>query len=269
MYLVPEVENSQGLSTNVFLIHAANVEVKKDGNLAVVPHSSEAHEIMQKALGQEGKALAYPCRKWVLQTLAPTWYSFVWDSLRRDVSDRWRAKDPEFTKASRGWLILQGKRLIALFRRRGIGMPRLTARPKLEGRSLVLKWDREIGKVELKLKKVDSGRWFAWRNIQEGNWSLGTMYLNEREGKLRVTITYERPDQLADLDPELAMTVRLPDATSPDIRLEGLRQPVVLSVAGASSVLDRLRIQMVARERVKAASGSPVKQWGSKKLFRV
>lgn len=244
------------------------VETKGSGDLVVSPRTREGHEILQRAMGNYRKAMAYPCRKWVLDELAPTWHSFVWDSVRRDVSSRWNAKDPEFTSVTRGWLVLQGARSIARFSHLGIGIPKGKGRRKFEGRTFTVMWDREIGEVTFKLARLDAGRFFAWRKVSSGEWEPGTIYLNERDGDLRITITYDRPDEKADLDPDAVMEVFLPDESSCDIRIKTGGDPVILSTEAAAMHLARLRKQMQRREAEKAAAGSPVREWGSRKIFK-
>jgi hypothetical protein len=62
--------------------------------------------------------------------------SMRFDSIRRDVTTVWNSLDPEYTKAKRGWLALQGARGVAQFNWRGIGIPQATGRPKLDGYTL-------------------------------------------------------------------------------------------------------------------------------------
>src|SRR5262245_28270370 len=93
------------------------------GEIRVRPNNDAARQVLAAATGKDGAALGYQLREYVLQTLAPTWHSFVWDSLRRDMSTAWTAKDAEFPRAGRGWLILQGARGISRFNNRGIGFP--------------------------------------------------------------------------------------------------------------------------------------------------
>jgi hypothetical protein len=69
---------------------------------------------------QVGSGLGYELRDYFQQSLYPDALSFVWDSARRQVISHWTAGDAEFPQASRGWLVLQGGRGLAEFRRVGI-----------------------------------------------------------------------------------------------------------------------------------------------------
>ena len=55
-----------------------------------------------------------------IKNLAPNWLNFVNDSVRRDIESALKRKDPEFPKASRDWLTLNGARGIGQFKRLGI-----------------------------------------------------------------------------------------------------------------------------------------------------
>src|SRR5512135_3066601 len=171
--------------------------VYKNDIVAVNPHTDEARAILAKALGKDGAAHLYQCRDWVLKELAPTWHSFVWDSLRRHVSSAWRAPDTQFANAKRGYLTLQGARDIARFRHLGIGMPASAARPKLHEHKLTVAWDHAIGPVEFTLPRLDGGRYVTWKCLRDhaDGWKLGTIYLSERDGKLSIIVSHERPDK--------------------------------------------------------------------------
>lgn len=241
----------------------------KDGDIRLKPVSKHARAILTLTMRKYGKALAYSCRQWVLDEIAPTWKSFVWDSLRRDVSTAWRSHDPEFPKVTRGWLILQAGRGLAQFRRRGIGFPAMVGKAKIAGRAITMEWDREIGPVQFRVpNKMDSGSWAVWRRIESGEWPVGTVYLTERDGKLRLHATYRRPSKPQEVDASSVLEVKLPDESSPDIRLVDGEEVVVIQTAGAYAVLGRLRSQMSKLEDERGSAGSPVRQWGTRKIFK-
>lgn len=241
-----------------------------DEDVSIRPDSAQAQTIMRQVFhlpdDAPAKALGYPCRRWFLDELYPAALSFVWDSARRQVVTRWQAKDPEFTRASRGWLVLQGARGVAEFRGVGIELPQATARPRLERKQVVLKWDRNMGPVEFKLGSMDPGRWFTWSNIVSGVWPPGTVTLNERDGRLRLTVSYERPHQQADMDPSRSLTLQIENdhfvVTGPDGELD------TIGLADALAMLERLSKQRQLWEGRKECAGSPRRPWGDKKAWR-
>ncbi len=149
--------------------HAEGVRVTPDGKASKLACAAVLKgariEKGEKVRGQGqayqvhiGVGACYEMRQYFLTELYPDALSFVWDSARRQVWTRWTAKDPEFTRAGRGWLVLQGARGLAWFRGVGIELPQATARPSLEKHSLRLSWDKTIGPVELHIGKLDPGR---------------------------------------------------------------------------------------------------------------
>ena len=222
-----------------------------------------------------GATLGYEMRPWFFEELYPQARAFVWDSARRDMEVIWKAKDPEFTKASRGWLNLQLVRQPARFMRRAIGFPRLTARPRLEAHKLTLNWDKEIGDVTFTLPSLDGGRYQIWRAIRDGQegWQLGTLYLTERDGKLFAGISHHRPPRADDLDPERVLKVRFdvdPQNLENFIRISGPDggMPDVISGAEARAWLLQMEMRKKELERRRAACGNPQRPWGHRKAWR-
>ncbi len=214
------------------------------------------------------RAPAYELRDEVLR-LNPTWKPFVWDSMRAKTWAFWTAKDPEFTKASRGWLLMQSARNLAQCRGIGIEFPQMTAKPKLLKRSIVLNWDRAIGEVEFELPPLDAGRWRNWKNIREGVWKPGTVTLNERDGRFYVLLSYHSPVATAkELDPESVLTVCFnPDAAHSFISMSSGKDVETLSAVSAREKLREMTIIKNLRERRTRACGSKVRAWGGKKVF--
>ena len=228
-----------------------------------------------KGEGQEykvqiGSGLAYELREYVRKELWPTALSYVWDSIRRDVTTVWTSKDPEHTQAKRGWLALQGARGIAQFNWRGIGIPVATGRPKLERDLLALKWDHEIGSLTFKLPRLDGGRYFVWKNLRDGSdgWELGTIYLNERDGKLKVTMTYTKPASVAQVDPKRVCRVKLVADKETLLRIVGPDGAATYDTIASADVLAwlvRRRQQKELREAERSACGAPRRDWGRRK----
>jgi len=213
-----------------------------------------------------GKGFAYEMRTWFLQELFPTALSFVWDSARRDCTTAWTSRDPEFPTASRGWLAMQGTRGFAQFRRRGIGFPPATARPKLAGHTLALKWDRELGEIIFDLGKLDGGRYVTWKRLRDGldGYELGTIYLGECDGKIRATITYSFPATAADLDPEAICAATFGEPGESWLTIRCGIAVVTVSSEEATAWLTGLRDRRAAIEMRRRACGSPNKPWGDR-----
>jgi hypothetical protein len=215
--------------------------------------------LLKEVYGGEHSLHLYELRNFVRSDLAPNFLSFVWDSARRDVSSRWIARDPEI-KATRGWLTVQGARGLAFFNHIGIGCPRATARPDLHEHCLNIKWDHSIGSVEFKIPKLDGGRYVIWKNLRDNTegWRLGTIYLNERDGKCFLVVSYERPDPVADIDNSRILTVTVNEAHEEYItascenkRFTGEK----VSVVDALNWLARLDCVRLRYERQLAAAG--------------
>lgn len=214
-----------------------------------------------------------PERAVIKNELLPTAMSFVWDSCKGAVETCWKSKDVEFPKATRGYLTLNGARDIAFFNRIGIACPRLTAKPKFEEHSLFLKWDHEIGEVEFKIPKLDGSRYHILRNLKENTdgWQLGTMYLNERDGKIFVTVSYSCPDKTMEIDRSRVLSVSFTDDYEKFIKItgpEGVANYDTISAVEAVAWLDELTAIRKKLELRKSATGNPKKPWGSAKQWK-
>lgn len=255
----------------VALAQQAGAEIQEHGEgVRVKPSNEKAKQLLTLAMDKEGKAFAYELRTWFLEALYPDCLSFVWDSARRDVATRWSAKDPEFTRAGRGWLVLQGARRLAEFNRLGIGMPRATARPQLDGHTLTLKWDHALGAVTFAVPRLDGGRYHVWKALRDGKegWSLGTIYLTERDGKLFVTLSHARPAVAAEVDPERSCVVTFVEQPETWLTIagpDGATTHDAVSAVEAIAWLARMRARREELERRKAACGNPRRPWGHRR----
>lgn len=215
----------------------------------------------------------YQIRPWVREELAPTWFSHTWDSARTCAVKSWTAKDPEITNVSRGWLVTQGARQIARFNHIGIELPVMSSRPQLQGHSLILKWDKEIGPVEFRVGRLEGSRfqvWEALRDKREG-WILGTIFLNEHEGKIKATITYTKPLKSADVDPSQVLDVEFTDDPANFITCytkSNVFKADKISVEEAVGWLQAVQISSQKQSAERKAVGNPYKRWGSKKLWK-
>lgn len=238
--------------------------------LKITPDNDASRAVLAAVFGHDGKALGYQMRSWVLQELAPSWLSFVWDSLRRDLATAWTAKDPEFTRASRSWLILHGAREVAKFNRRGIGFPVSTGRPRLGGHTLMLKWDHRIGAIPFRINSLDGGAYYHWKSIRDksNGHDLGTVFLNERDGRLFATVSYSMPLAANDTDPTRTLVVRVNDAGESLISLsgpDGVHTCDLISGEYAHQQLALRYAQRVRLEAGRAACGSPRRPWGHRR----
>lgn len=250
---------------------AAGATFKWDEDeFSVKPLNAVSRQILALSTGKDGKALGYQLRDHVMQDLCPTWMSFVWDSLRRDLEVSWKAKDPEFTNVQRGWLTLQGTRGLAQFNRRGIGFPVASARPKFDKHILTLKWDHDIGPIAFQIGRLDAGRWHLLRSILRGDegWSLGTIYLSENDGKLFALVTHQRPATVQSVDMNRVMRVRFQETGDTLCTIAGPDGEQTFVAIDSAGVVDFLRQHDTRRaelERRRGAHGSPSRPWGHRR----
>ncbi len=262
----------------LFEAHAAGASFcEKDEKFMLKPDNERCKEILALAMNKKKddgslfKAPVYEVREYVMQTLAPNWKAFVFDGMRASVYSRWKAPDTEFPKAQRGFMSLQGARGVAQFQRIGISMARQTAKPLLEKHSIFLNWDREIGEIEFKFSKLDSGRYFIWKNITSNQeWKFGTVTLTEIDGKLKIGISYTRPANIAQLEPGNVMDVWFSNHSESYIRMtgpEGIFSYDSISTHGALGGIDELKKKSEYYKERMGAAGSKRKPWGFRKAF--
>ena len=182
---------------------------------------------LQKIIEKDGKRIVVPGEKhfpftWIMnkgeinrllrKEFSTTFLSFVLDSISREVEARWKAKDPK-VPATRGYLCLQGARDIAFFNHIGIACPQATARPKLFEHKISIKWDHEIGEITFGIGKLDGARYGIWKSLRDSadDWSIGTVYINERDGRLLLGVSYTCPDRAKELDVDKKMYVEFSD----------------------------------------------------------
>lgn len=250
--------------------HAGAEIACTEKGLTVKPSSRAAKTILAEAFGiQDKKAHLYELRLW-LRDLCPTWMSIVPEAIHRDVSDRWKSKDPEITKAGRGFLVLQGERGMARFQH--IGMPFKNTVPKLSGHSIRAKWDFDIGEVEFRIGKLDGSRYYIWKNLRDGapGWKLGGMRLVERKNRLRVVVTYHCPSKDETLDAGKAVKVEFTGDPESFITMRGPGnlQGDVISFASADEILRRLDARRIGLEAARKAAGNPRRAWGNRRAWK-
>ncbi len=250
-----------------------NDRAKLLGGLAVGTATIECGERVH-GQGQEfkvrvGTQSVYEFREHV-KLLYPTALSFVGDSIRRRVWDRWTSLDPEFPTATRGYLTLQGAREAGRFGRVGIEFPQATGRPQLGLQSIVLKWDHAIGKVEFSPESMDLGRYWRWGRVVGGEWPAGTVTLTERDGKLFLGVSYYQPRDVRSLDPLRVLTVRVAEDGTGLALVGPDAEHTYDSVgfAAAAAVLGKLRVQRLYWEECQQSCGAPSKPWGDRPRWK-
>jgi hypothetical protein len=244
---------------------------EKNGDFSLSPNSDASRKILAAAFEKDGKAHLYQLRDFILfgevpkiqGTDIPAWSSFVWDSLRIDVSAAWRARDPSIG-ATKGYLVLQGARSLSMFQRRGIGIP-AQQKPEFLEHTLRLKWDKNIGAVEFKIGRLDTGRYHTWKSLREKveGWKIGTIYLSEDGGKLFVTITHERPTKVANVNGS-TMELLFGNDVETFINLSYFGGKTSLSVAGVIASLEQIKIRKINWEQ-RAKADRRTRTWKNKK----
>lgn len=254
---------------------AGGAEIRDDGEgkVTLMPDKESTRTILTTLTGAPANFPAYPLRPYFFEQLFPSAQSFVWDSCRQDVESVWRSLDPEFTKAQRGYLALQGARGLALFMRRGIGCPVQSARPKLVGDTVTVKWDKDLGSVTFKLEPLDGGRQFVWNKLRAAapGWKLGTIYVTERKRKGRsclfLLVTYERPLEVAETDAGRVCRVEWTDEHEKWLRIvgpDGATTVFEVSAVAAVESMRELKVRQAKLELRKSACGAKHQPWGHK-----
>lgn len=208
-YAACSLSEMAGSEISVKAMKSPNTDDPVQQQLVIKP-TPRAKKILSLAYEIHGKAHLYELRGWIRE-LHPSWLSFIPESIHRDmVSPRWRAKDPEFPQASRGFLTLNGARAVARFVNVGIYFKNTVFKLDPDARKIVLKWDRDLGPIEFKIGKLDLGRYNLWRNICAGKsgWKAGGIYLTERDGKIFLIVSYECPDPKKSLLKRQVLTVK-------------------------------------------------------------
>ena len=230
------------------------------------PSNERSKKFLELAFEKAGKAHLYEMRDLVRSDLAPEFLSFVWDSLRTTVSQRWIARDP-LIKATRGWLIDQGARSLGYFRGIGIGFPQATSHPEIDGHVIRLKWSHEIGSVEFKIGKLDGGRYVHFKRLRDhlDDYQPGTFYLSERDGHIFVVITYSKPLIPKKLDEKTELHVKF--TTDPDKFIIIGSENNIISAREVLGWLNEIKNASGAMQARLSACGSPRQPWGNRRAF--
>lgn len=249
----------------------AGASIIEDKNgITIKPNSSSSKKILEETFDIHGKkAHLYELRTWI-RSLHPSWLSIVPEAIHRTVSSRWRSPDPEFPKAKKGWLVLNGARKFGGFMHAGIEIKNTI--PKLENRHIAFKWDSEIGEVQFKLARLDGSRHSIWRNLRDHTegWKLGTMFLNERDGKIFITTSYTCPSKEIELDSDKTLEIVFSEDPSNFITMKGSGnlQGDCISAEETIGLLHQLKIKAGKWEARRRAIGNPRRAWGDKKAWK-
>lgn len=245
--------------------------VATDENVRVIPNAEAAREIARRAFaettdkgGAEYSVYAFAAQEY------PSAMSFVWSQMAREVKTVWRAKDPQYGKADRRYLVVNGARHAATFNQRGIPLKQPDSKLEIDQHKIVCRWDRELGFAEFKFRKLDGGRWAQLCRIASGEdgWKLGTCYLNERDGKLRIVVTYSY--QIDPTKPDRSVALRVEFGVDPAsfLRIAGNGRSDTVSAIDAIGSMADLQRRKLRMENRREACGSKVREWGDRKSWK-
>lgn len=273
----------------ITLADAASAKISDMGNTCkITPKGLKSKQILEILFDKEGfKKRFYALREFVRDELLETAHSYVWDSIREDVTSAYSAIDPYLLKKtgkkmSRQWLILNGARRLARFHSLPLSVPKLTGAAKLYPHCVEIVWDNVLGPIKFKIDRLDPVNWATWQKIVSGEWPHGTIKLNEwertvttdtrnpptqeqrkvRVHQLRLSIPYEKPESDSGLNPSRTMTAEI----TPDGFVLKFSEDTRDSIGfeHAFSGLNRYEARKNALEARRRACGSPVMPWGDR-----
>ena len=264
-----------------------SIKITDESNLKVSHEKGllgKTKEILALAFGVSGKAAGYELRDFIKQEEMPSVLSFVFDSCRSDVVRAWSHPDPEFStktkNISHGWLMLQGRRAFSRFDKVGIEMPRLSARPKLMEKSVIVKWDHSIGLVEFHVKLPGNMFW-KYKNIRDGEWKPGTMRLGyrykngsngQKHKQLILIMSYKMPEKVVEGIKDRVMHVEFTDDPENAIVMyceDKFHYSDKIDVSEAIVWNKELSILTDKFKTQRSSVGSKFRRWGSNKILKV
>lgn len=154
---------------------------------------------------------AKPSLRSAVKGLLPAdWDSSMADSLLRDVDSVLNSKDQR-RNCRRRTIAASGSRGAPAFDRRGLNCRNRLV--EVIDHGVRLSWSKALGAVEFLTGTMDPGRWAVWRKLVSGEYKVGAAYLNERDGDLRLGISYSHPVEKApDLDPGRVLEIAHDDS---------------------------------------------------------
>jgi hypothetical protein len=89
--------------------------------------------------------------------------------------------------------------------------------------TLTIKWCHEIGEVEFKIPRLDSGRYFIYKSLRDSapGWKMVHYISTSATAVYFATVSFERPDTKADLDPERKINILFSDDPESFIKIVG------------------------------------------------
>lgn len=214
----------------------------EDGFLKINMGHEESKKILAHIFKKQGKAYIYELRDYV-KTLLPEWKSCMVDGVLRNVASALMAKDAEKNNARRNFLVTVGMRTAPGFRFSEMPIPNKDASISTEKNGVRLKWNFDVDKVEFRWlgarkksggRKLDPGRSYTWHKLSTKEWKMGSVYLNERDGKLKVRVTYHEPERQSVVDESRVLEV----AYDPDNKDKFLS---IKLVKGGKTLLDDIK----------------------------
>lgn len=236
----------------------ATVSIKKGYLQVKCPPKKTAEQLLALATGgKTSNNLMYPCREQVKE-MAPTWASYLHDQVLADVKTLWTGKDPHIP-TSYGSLFLNSERRLKQLTSLPITLHRTKAKIKFENHRVAFEWDKAIGPVEWKVRRLDGGRYGRWRAICEGKLehrSLKVRAKRSREFGWRVFLDIPfvsdvkpkklNPKRVAELNfldtGDMVLTLRQGHRSSKGIPVDDVRKEAI-SVAAAIAGVDQKKIQ--------------------------
>lgn len=190
----------------------AKVSEHEKKGLQIKDDSAETKKIladafeMRKEDGEFFKAKGYEFYKDLRSQTKDTYLAEFACYVIQTIGSTWKAKDPEFTRAGRGWLNLQSARDPARFNH--VPLPIHPKRVSLSdnARTISLHY-RTAGPTLFRLVKMDGGRWHTWKQIATGEWPAKTAYLHERDGRFFIRVSYQRTVEKVELDKARSLSV--------------------------------------------------------------
>jgi len=143
-------------------IAGANVDHKGD-EWKVIPKYDDRWEILKATFGKDTKGLG-PIRPLIKAELDDKLSSEFVDGILRELDARWKAKDAEFPKARRNFLVLNGRRLPPRFQ--FVQLPIRVRQMEIDenGHGITIRYKPDGGRMRLKIGTVDRFRWERWKD---------------------------------------------------------------------------------------------------------
>jgi hypothetical protein len=210
---------SAAATLEVAYMAGAEFEVLDDENgtlkVKIRPSHKLAFDNLVSIFGYSGKTNDneyYQLRPWVMKQFGDRLNSSVWDNLKNELAARWKAKDPEIKKASRGLLVMGGDRRPPLFRY--ATLPISSAMMKIEDpHAMSIRFGtKHAPRIQFGVRVMEKRQWGIWQDILAGKIEMGEpIRLREVGGEssdfeLNIGYSVKMP-RAKDIDPEKVLAV--------------------------------------------------------------